>query len=147
MVSGRGDRPKSRSFTRQDSDLLPDHDITLEAAWPQLFIGHKGKYWEVLESISVDCSSLISESGLRYRFGIHKNSGLPHSIDYVNAETPLALLPGVCAKAAFSYQKSKDLWRQKETKEDVIIETEKANCGVPHMTSVSGSLTLQYLEL
>ncbi|KAL0374215.1 UNVERIFIED_CONTAM: hypothetical protein Sradi_3337200 [Sesamum radiatum] len=104
---------------------LPDHDITLEAAWPQLFIGHKGKYWEVPESISVDCSSLISESGLRYRFGIHKNSGLPHSVDSVNAETPLALLPGVCAKAAFSYQKSKDLWRQKETKEDVTIETEK----------------------
>ncbi|KAK4416099.1 hypothetical protein Salat_2717300 [Sesamum alatum] len=104
---------------------LPDHDITLEAAWPQLFIGHKGKYWEVPESISVDCSSLISESGLRYRFGIHKNSGRPQSVDSVDAQTPLALLPGVCAKAAFSYQKSKDLWRQKETKEDVIIETEK----------------------
>ncbi|KAL0410782.1 UNVERIFIED_CONTAM: hypothetical protein Slati_3667900 [Sesamum latifolium] len=109
--------------------LLPDHDITLEAAWPQLFIGHKGKYWEVPESISVDCSSLISESGLRYRFGIHKNSGLPHSVDSVNAETPLALLPGVCAKAAFSYQK--DLWRRKETKEDVTIETEKGQLWRP----------------
>ncbi|XP_011093485.1 protein TRIGALACTOSYLDIACYLGLYCEROL 4, chloroplastic isoform X2 [Sesamum indicum] len=104
---------------------FPDHDITLEAAWPQLFIDHKGKYWEVPESISVDCSSLISDSGLRYRFGIHKNSGLPQSVDSVNAQNPIALLPGLCAKAAFSYQKSKDLWRQKETKEDVIIETEK----------------------
>ncbi|KAL0308710.1 UNVERIFIED_CONTAM: hypothetical protein Sradi_5813300 [Sesamum radiatum] len=54
-----------------------------------------------------------------------------HSIDSVNAETPLALLPGVCAKAAFSYQKSNDLWRQKETKEDVIIETEKGQLWRP----------------
>ncbi|KAI3449024.1 hypothetical protein Pfo_005689 [Paulownia fortunei] len=117
------------SLTSSSSLLLSsekhDHDITLEAAWPELFIDHKGKYWEVPESISLDCSSLVSESGLRYRFGIHKNSGHPQAVDSVNAETPLALLPGLFAKAAFSYEKSKDLWRQKETKEDVIIETEQ----------------------
>ncbi|KAG8363480.1 hypothetical protein BUALT_Bualt19G0026800 [Buddleja alternifolia] len=105
---------------------LPNHDITLEAAWPELFIDHKGKYWEVPESISLDCSSLISDSGLRYRFGVHKNSGHPQAVNpAIDAETPLALLPGMCAKAAFSYEKSKDFWRQKETKEDVLIETDK----------------------
>ncbi|XP_073060836.1 protein TRIGALACTOSYLDIACYLGLYCEROL 4, chloroplastic-like isoform X1 [Primulina eburnea] len=103
---------------------LPDHDITLEAAWPELFIDCKGKYWEVPESISVDCSSLVSESGLRYRFGIHKNNGLPQPVDSADCETPPALLPGICAKAAFSYEKSKDLWRQIETEEDVIKKTE-----------------------
>ncbi|XP_057800248.1 protein TRIGALACTOSYLDIACYLGLYCEROL 4, chloroplastic [Salvia miltiorrhiza] len=106
---------------------LPDHDITLEAAWPELFIDHKGKYWEVPESISLDCLSLVTESGLRYRFGLHKNSGSPQAVDSTNTESksPVALLPGLCAKAAFSYEKSKDLWRQKETKDDVMVETEE----------------------
>ncbi|KAL8542592.1 hypothetical protein ACS0TY_003465 [Phlomoides rotata] len=117
----KGRRSKAMLFHK-----LPDHDITLEAAWPELFIDHKGKYWEVPESISLDCSSLVSDSGLRYRFGIHKNSGLPQAaVRSINTETPIALLPRLCAKAAFSYEKSKDLWRQKETKEDVIDETEQ----------------------
>ncbi|XP_027106628.1 protein TRIGALACTOSYLDIACYLGLYCEROL 4, chloroplastic-like [Coffea arabica] len=103
---------------------LPTHDITLEAAWPELFIDNRGRYWNVPESISLDCLSLVSESGLRYRFGIHKNGGLPSSVDSLNAaEAPLALLPGFCAKGAVSYEKSKDLWRQRETKEDLIVET------------------------
>ncbi|PIN05422.1 hypothetical protein CDL12_11237 [Handroanthus impetiginosus] len=110
---------------------LPNHDITLEAAWPELFVDHKGKYWEVPESVSLDCSSLVSDSGLRYRFSIHKNSGHPEAVDSVNAEAPLALLPGLSAKAAFSYEKSKDLWRKKETKEDVIIETENGRIWRP----------------
>lgn len=107
---------------------LPSHDITLEAAWPELFIDNKGRYWDVPESISLDCSSLVSESGLRYRFGIHKNSGLPHSVNpSISAEAPPSLMPGFYAKAAFSYEKSKDIWRQKETKEDVIIKTPSGN--------------------
>ncbi|KZV43514.1 protein TRIGALACTOSYLDIACYLGLYCEROL 4, chloroplastic [Dorcoceras hygrometricum] len=103
---------------------LPDHDITLEAAWPELFIDCKGKYWEVPESISLDCSSLVSESGLRYRFGIHKNNGRPLVVGSNDLEVPLALLPGICAKAAFSYEKSKDFWRQIEAEEDVIKRSE-----------------------
>ncbi|XP_042002960.1 protein TRIGALACTOSYLDIACYLGLYCEROL 4, chloroplastic-like [Salvia splendens] len=110
---------------------LPDHDITLEAAWPELFIDRKGKYWEVPESISLDCSSLVTESGLRYRFGLHKNSGSPQAVDSTNTESPVALLPGLCAKAAFSYEKSKDLWRQKETKDDVTVETENGQVWHP----------------
>ncbi|XP_042017994.1 protein TRIGALACTOSYLDIACYLGLYCEROL 4, chloroplastic-like [Salvia splendens] len=110
---------------------LPDHDITLEAAWPELFIDRKGKYWEVPESISLDCASLVTESGLRYRFGLHKNSGSPQAVDSSNTESPVALLPGLCAKAAFSYEKSKDLWRQKETKDDVMVETENGQVWHP----------------
>ncbi|KAL6981379.1 hypothetical protein U1Q18_023007 [Sarracenia purpurea var. burkii] len=103
---------------------LPNHDITVEAAWPELYIDHTGKYWEVPESISLDCSSLVSESGFRYRFGLHKNGGHPQA-DNSSHGVPLALMPGLCAKAAFSFENSKDLWRQMETKQDVIIETEK----------------------
>ncbi|KAF7851353.1 hypothetical protein BT93_L4083 [Corymbia citriodora subsp. variegata] len=106
---------------------LPNHDITMEAAWPGLFLDHNGRYWDVPESISLDLLSLVSESGFRYRFGIHKNGGHPHTSDATNAEPPSALKPGLCAKAAFSYEKSKDFWRQKETKEDVIVKTEKGS--------------------
>lgn len=103
----------------------------MEAAWPELFIDRKGKYWEVPESISLDCASLVTESGLRYRFGLHKNSGSPQAVDSTNTESPVALLPGLCAKAAFSYEKSKDLWRQKETKDDVMVETENGQVWHP----------------
>ncbi|TXG62462.1 hypothetical protein EZV62_009456 [Acer yangbiense] len=107
------------------SHELPDHDITLEAAWPQLFIDRKGGYWDVPEAISLSLSSLTSDSGLRYRFGIQKNSGHPRSVNAINGEAPAALMPGLCAKAAFSYEQSKDIWRQKETKNDLIVTTDK----------------------
>lgn len=100
---------------------LPDHDITLEAAWPELFVDRYGKYWNVPESISLNCLSLISESGLRSRFGIHKNTGSPTAVDSVEGQAPAYLRPGICAKAAFSYEKSKDLWRNPETKEDLVL--------------------------
>lgn len=104
---------------------LPDHDVSLEAAWPELFIDHKGRYWEVPESISLDCSSLVSENGLRYRFGLHKNGGHPRSVDNITDDPPLSLMQGICGKAAFSYEKSKDFWRLKEKREDIIIETDE----------------------
>ncbi|GFZ02899.1 hypothetical protein Acr_15g0015070 [Actinidia rufa] len=93
----------------------------MEAGWPELYIDHNGNYWEVPLSISLDCSSLISDSGLRYRFGVQKNGGYPQDVDASPGEVPLALMPGLCAKAAFSFEKSKDLWRQKETDEDLFV--------------------------
>ncbi|KAL4379011.1 hypothetical protein GQ457_02G000060 [Hibiscus cannabinus] len=106
---------------------LPDHDITLDAAWPELFMDHKGIYWEVPESISLDMSSLPSDSGFLYRFGLHKNSGRPQAFSELHGDVPPALMPGLCAKVAFSYQKSKDIWRRKETKEDLIVKTDKSS--------------------
>uniref|UniRef100_A0A5B7CAI4 Protein TRIGALACTOSYLDIACYLGLYCEROL 4, chloroplastic n=1 Tax=Davidia involucrata TaxID=16924 RepID=A0A5B7CAI4_DAVIN len=123
-TEGHGER-KGRRTRAMLFHKLPYHDVTMEAAWPELFIDRNGKYWDVPESISLDCSSLVSESGLRYRFGIHKNSGHPQTVNSVSGEAPLALMSGLCAKAAFSYEKSKDLWREKETKKDVIVETDK----------------------
>ncbi|KAL3624542.1 hypothetical protein CASFOL_031210 [Castilleja foliolosa] len=123
---------KSRRTKAMLFHKLPDHDVTLEAAWPELFVDRHGKYWEVPESISLDCSSLVSESGLRYRFGLHKNSGVPQAVvNSLDSQLPVGLLPGICAKAAFSYEKSKDFWREKETKEDVLIETENGEVWHP----------------
>ncbi|XP_077235193.1 TRIGALACTOSYLDIACYLGLYCEROL-like protein [Tasmannia lanceolata] len=104
---------------------LRHHDLTLEAAWPDLFIDSKGTYWDVPVSVSLDLASLVSESGLRYRFGIHKNSGHPRALNASCGDIPLTLMPGLCAKAAFSYEKSRDIWRQKEKKKDMIVETAK----------------------
>ncbi|XP_052194830.1 protein TRIGALACTOSYLDIACYLGLYCEROL 4, chloroplastic [Diospyros lotus] len=123
-TEAQGERKGRRSRTML-IHKLPNHDLTMEAAWPELYIDHNGKYWDVPESISLDCSSLVSESGLRYRVGLHKNSGHPQALDSSHNELPLALMPGLCAKAAFSYEKSKDLWRQEETKKDVIVETKR----------------------
>ncbi|XP_076892957.1 protein TRIGALACTOSYLDIACYLGLYCEROL 4, chloroplastic-like [Bidens hawaiensis] len=104
---------------------LPNHDITLEAAWPELFLDRNNKYWEVPQSISLDCLSLVSDSGLRYRFGLHKNGGSVKAFGLVDGPPPASLTPGVCAKAAFSYEKSKDIWRIPETKEDrALVKTE-----------------------
>ncbi|XP_048440131.1 protein TRIGALACTOSYLDIACYLGLYCEROL 4, chloroplastic-like [Pyrus x bretschneideri] len=105
--------------------MLPYHDITLEAAWPELFVDHKGKYWDVPESISLDMSSLVSKSGLRYHIGVHKNSGHPQAVNSIDDEAPPSLMPGFCAKAAFSYEKSQDLWSQNETRKDIMIQKEK----------------------
>lgn len=104
---------------------LPNHDITIEAAWPQLFIDHKGQYWDVPESISLDLLSLVSESGFRYRLGLHKNGGHPLAVNATGAEAPTALLPGLCAKAAFSYEKTMDFWRKRQRREDIIEKTER----------------------
>ncbi|KAJ6328250.1 hypothetical protein OIU77_010023 [Salix suchowensis] len=110
---------------------LPDHDITLEASWPGLFLDHKGKYWDVPESISLDMSSLPSKSGFRYRFGVHKNGGHPQPVNTLNGEVPCALMPGLCAKAAFSYEKSKDFWRHKDEIDDTTEKTDKGKVWRP----------------
>ncbi|KAK6918211.1 hypothetical protein RJ641_016633, partial [Dillenia turbinata] len=108
---------------RRTKAMLPYHDITLEAAWPELFVDQNGGYWDVPESVSLDLSSLVTDCGLRYRLGIHRNKGHAEPLNRKTGEVPSALLPGVCAKAAFSYEKSRDLWRQEETEKDLIIKT------------------------
>ena len=104
---------------------LPNHDITLEAALPELFLDKKGTYWEVPVSASLDISSLVSASGLRYRFGLHRNSGNPEALNSSSDDTPSSLMPGICAKAAFSYEKCRDIWRETEKKSSRETKLEK----------------------
>lgn len=119
---------------RQDPLQLPDHDLTLEAAWPQLFLDHKGKYWDVPESLSVDLSSLLSQHGLRYHVGIHKNGGNPQQVNATDGKPPLSLLPGLCVKAAISYEKMKYFWRDKgavEQENEEVVPYD-VNLNEPH---------------
>ena len=79
---------------------LPYHEITLEAAWPELFIDSEGRNWNVPQSVSLDLLSLISESGLRYRFGLHKNGGRPQAVfESIDSEAPAAR--GMCKSCFF----------------------------------------------
>ncbi|KAJ1399422.1 hypothetical protein SESBI_30356 [Sesbania bispinosa] len=115
MSERRNGRKKLMIFTRH----LPDHDITLEAAWPHCLLTTKENIGMFLSPISVDLSSLVSDSGLRYHFGIHKNGGNPQAINATDSTLPLSLLPGLCAKAAFTYEKNKYFWRNKEDQEEL----------------------------
>ena len=95
----------------------------MEAAWPDLFLDHKGRFWDVPESLNFDLSSLAPETGLQYRFGVHKSKGDPHPVNAagesrVGGEAPASLMPGLCAKAAVSYKAKRDLWRPKEEEEN-----------------------------
>lgn len=113
-VERHGER-KGRRSKAMLLHKLPNHDVTLEAAWPEIFVDRNGTYWDVPSSVSLDIASLLSDSGLRYRFGIHKNGGHPEAVNSSSSEIPLTLMPGICAKAAFSYEKSRDFWREKDT--------------------------------
>ncbi|KAL1809188.1 hypothetical protein ACET3Z_026178 [Daucus carota] len=129
-TEGQGEK-KKRSTKAMLFHKLPNHDITLEAAWPELFVDQKGNYWDVPESISLDCASVVSESGLRYRLGLHNNRGKPLAENLLDDEAPPALLPGLSAKAAFSYEKSRDIWRAREKKEDCIVKTKRGELWRP----------------
>lgn len=79
--------------------------------------------WDLSESISLDCLSLVSESGFRYCVGIHKHGALAKAVVFVDGQPPTSLSPRVCAKVAFFYymKKSKDLRGNPETKEDFVL--------------------------
>ncbi|KAJ0258552.1 hypothetical protein HA466_0073230 [Hirschfeldia incana] len=103
---------------------LEKHDLTVEAALPDLFLDHKGRFWDVPESINFDVSSLAPETtGLHYRFGVHKSRGDPQQVNATaessdDAAAPASLMPGLCAKAAVSYRAKRLLWRPKEEEEE-----------------------------
>ncbi|OIW00968.1 hypothetical protein TanjilG_16217 [Lupinus angustifolius] len=122
-IEGHGEKERRRHKVMA-YHKLPEHDLTLEAAWPQLFVDHKGKYWDVPESISLDLASVISDSGLRYHFGLHENRGNPQAVNAIDGKPPLSLLPGLCAKAAFTYEKIKHFWRDEEAAKEAEQDRE-----------------------
>ncbi|KAK1663919.1 hypothetical protein QYE76_052078 [Lolium multiflorum] len=108
----KGDRGKAIIHHK-----FPQQNLTLAASWPGLFVDKQGVYWDVPLSLSADLASAGSSSGFSYHLLLQQNSGEPKCFggDETN-EVPLALLPGLCAKAAMSLKKSIDVWRKKEDK-------------------------------
>ncbi|GJN37807.1 hypothetical protein PR202_gb26798 [Eleusine coracana subsp. coracana] len=96
---------------------LPHQNLTFQASWPGLFIDKEGAYWDVPLSLSADLASVGSSSGLSYHLLLQQNSGEPKCFGGDGtSDVPIALLPGLCAKAAISIKKSIDVWRRKEDK-------------------------------
>ncbi|CAN0900411.1 Protein TRIGALACTOSYLDIACYLGLYCEROL 4, chloroplastic [Linum grandiflorum] len=127
------------------------HDVTLEAAVPEVFVDNrKDGYWNVPHSVSLDVASVPGkDGGVLYRFGLHGNAGRPtphHALDTNTvdaAEVPSDLMPGLCAKAACSYQKIKDFWRitPRLDKPDSIVPYDIQLCQ-PH-SALSGIVAVQ----
>ncbi|KAI9196381.1 hypothetical protein LWI28_023443 [Acer negundo] len=111
-IDGYGHNSSSRKkavFHHQ----FPNHNLTVEAVWPGLFVDESSNYWDVPFSMAVDLASLASDSGLSYHFTMHHNAGSPNQFEgHENAfAVPAPLLPGLSFKSAFSYKKNINFWR------------------------------------
>lgn len=103
---------------------FPCHNLLVEAAWPRLFIGRDGAYWEVPSSMSVDLASVASDSGPSYHLSMHHNAGLPKLFEAEGSESslvPASLLPGVAVKGAYAFKKNFDLWRSEGSMLKLVI--------------------------
>ncbi|KAK4787538.1 hypothetical protein SAY86_011371 [Trapa natans] len=100
---------------------FPHHNLTVEAAWPGLFVDDHGAYWDVPSLVAVDFASVASDSGAGYHICIHHNEGMPKSFDIDgravrSSELPATLLPGLVLKGAVSFKDSISLWRSRAKK-------------------------------
>ncbi|KAK9136553.1 hypothetical protein Sjap_007147 [Stephania japonica] len=96
---------------------FPQHDLTVEAVWPGLFVDKSGDYWDVPFSIGMDLASISSNSGSSYHLCIQHSSGAAKLFaGHQNLEMPQTLLPGLCMKTGYAIKKSVDIWRSKAGK-------------------------------
>lgn len=105
---------------------LRRHDVCMEASWHERYVQTQGSSWDAPLSISLDLGSLSSTSGLRYRLGIHHSCVIPQehgSLD--NADIPWVASPGLCAKAAISFEKHIVLWKDQIKEEETWEKPEK----------------------
>lgn len=91
---------------------FPNHDLTMEAVSPGLYVDKFGNYWDAPYSVTVDLASVGSESGPSYHLSMHHNSGFPqpYDRDWTN-QLPTSLLPGLSIKSIFSFKKIIDIWK------------------------------------
>jgi hypothetical protein len=89
---------------------LPHQNLTFQTSWHGLFVYKKGAYWDVPLSLSADLASMCSSSRLSYHLLLQQNSGEPKCFGGDGtSDVPIALLPGLCAKAAISIKKNIDV--------------------------------------
>ncbi|KAK4478371.1 hypothetical protein RD792_017661 [Penstemon davidsonii] len=102
---------------------FPQHNLTVEAASPGLFMDQNGNYWDVPLIMAMDLASVDSDSGTSCHFCINHTSGSPKQCDGRRkpiSTTPACLLPGLCAKFAFSFKKNFDIWRSEAPKTKLV---------------------------
>lgn len=102
---------------------FPRHDLTMEAAWPGLFIDKHGNYWDVPVFVAADLASVTCDSGASYHLCLQHISGPAKQVGGGESRhIPTSLLPGVCLKSAFCFKKNIDLWRSQTKKSfDVLL--------------------------
>lgn len=112
-----------------------NHNLTLEAAWPQLFVDHVGTYWDVPFSMAADLSSVASDIGACYHFSINHNQGTPKPHEnWVESEKLATLHSGLCAKSAFALKRSIDIWRSGAPKLK-LVQPYDIFLSTPHITA------------
>ncbi|URE36496.1 hypothetical protein MUK42_17868 [Musa troglodytarum] len=114
---------------------LPHHNLTLETAWPGLFVDNNGTYWDVPLSLAIDLASISSSSGLSYHLCLQHNSGKPkHFGGDQTTQVPPSLLPGLCVRAAASIKENWSIWRKKGGKLR-MVQPYDAFLSDPHVTA------------
>lgn len=114
---------------------FPQHNLTVEAVSPGLFVDKSGTYWDVPLSMAIDLASIASDSGKSYHLSMHHNSGLPKQLEGDQThEVPATLLPGLCVKSAFSFKKNIDIWRSK-TKKLKMVQPYDMFLSNPHVSA------------
>lgn len=114
--------PHAHEKTHRKKTVLhhkfPNHNLTVEAVSPALFVDKSGNYWDVPFSMAIDFASLASDSGASYHLCMHHNAGSPTPFggDQTTHEPPATLLPGLSLKTAFSFKENYDIWRSKAQK-------------------------------
>uniref|UniRef100_A0A164SLA2 Protein TRIGALACTOSYLDIACYLGLYCEROL 4, chloroplastic n=1 Tax=Daucus carota subsp. sativus TaxID=79200 RepID=A0A164SLA2_DAUCS len=122
-----------------DTLQFANHNLTLEAASPGLFVDHRGTYWDVPLTMALDLASVASDAGPSYHLCINQNVGDPKIFEgQPNSDVAANILPGLHAKSALSYKTNVDLWRSKAPKIK-LVQPYDAFLSNPHI-SVSGIL-------
>ncbi|KAK2969675.1 hypothetical protein RJ640_025852 [Escallonia rubra] len=93
---------------------FPHHNLTVEAAWPGLFIDQDGTYWDVPFTTAIDLASVAADAGASYPMSVStimlQFEGQP------TGSVAATLLPGLCAKGALSLKKNIDIWKSEAQK-------------------------------
>lgn len=117
---------------------FPNHDLTVEAVYPGLFVDETGKYWDVPLSMAIDLASVTtSDSSTAYHLSARYTSGSPKQFENIqnqNDRVPPALLPGLAFKSAFSYRKKLDIWRS-EAKKLKLVQPYDILLSNPHVSA------------
>ncbi|KAK6160927.1 hypothetical protein DH2020_004308 [Rehmannia glutinosa] len=101
--------PLEKGSISSQGKRFPNHNLTVEATSLALFVDRFGKYWDVPFTLAVDLASLASDSGTSCHFCINHTAGSPKQCkDQPVSPVPPSLLPGLCAKCAFSFKKNFD---------------------------------------
>ncbi|GAB2265539.1 hypothetical protein Dimus_000587, partial [Dionaea muscipula] len=126
-----------------------NHNLSVEAVWPSLFIDKHGTYWDVPLSMAIDLASVASDSGPSYHLCMQHTSG--SAKQFGNNDTkdvpPVTLLPGLSLRSAFSFKKNVDIWRSSKGKKLKMVQPFDIILSNPHVSAsgIIGAVATSYV--